>query len=280
MEISRCQLGSVERRRLRRPLDPEPSHCTSCGVTATGIEWGATLAVASGRKREPQATEEGQPKRLSVESGVCCSGETREWQTCRWASLRTEELSGREEEVRSHSPTQETVVHFPGSSELPPVSFGVVQFVLPGLGASLQIFPRGARMSLLDSVQTICPTCPIRGGAHPGFAAQPPKICQRSQRQAIHAAPHGGIVVSGILVGHFGRNAAGQIDSCHAEDQEKPSRLQIWNRRDTLPQHAVGIGHSPHVCLQKLGVPQRGLSPPASVRACQPLGGEPPFPRQ
>ena len=61
------------------------------------------------------------------------------------------------------------------------------------------------------------------GGAHPGFAAQPPKICQGSQRQAIHAAPHGGIVVSGILVGHFGRNAAGQIDSCRAEDQEKPS---------------------------------------------------------
>ena len=87
---------------------------------------------------------------------------------------------------------------------------------------------------------------------------------------------------------------------CGAEDQEKPSCLKIRNRRDALPQNAVGIDHLSQLSLEKLGVPQRGvggLSPcsargkegsplhttasrsemraAAAVRACQLLGSEP-----
>ena len=87
------------------PATQNPSHCTSCAVMATGIEWEATPAVASGRrKREPQATVEEHPKRLSVESGVCSSGETREWQTCNWATWRTEEGTGGEGEAGHRAP--------------------------------------------------------------------------------------------------------------------------------------------------------------------------------
>ena len=102
---------------LRSPCDPEPLPLHK--LHGDGQE-------SSGRphrkKREPQATEEEHPMRLSVKSGMCCSQETREWQTCQWASLRMEECTGREGEARPQS--------------LPPVSFdpwfGVIQFVLPG----------------------------------------------------------------------------------------------------------------------------------------------------